>query len=322
MTLLGVAISKVVGYGDKPQKPKKPKPSASSGKISIESRPTSGCTLSLSLSEMQAHSAITASLKTPDGNETDIPKEIATAPANRAKSESADNDNKNSMLFSALREVEAFAEGPLIPGGQESAMIWSAIKAQNIKPPSASIIIGGCGDSLSSSCIAAGLALEIARKNTGRVAIVDTNTHSPHLASILEYDGKPGMVDVLTGKLNIEEALCHSKADNLHALIMNPSDAEMLELDGSIVTERMARAIGTLVAACDYVIIDAGIIDDEQPVRSVFGRSSGTVLALRHGVTRLAVRKTRSRIEGAGGNVLGAIVVQTISNSAWAKSRR
>jgi capsular exopolysaccharide synthesis family protein len=100
---------------------------------------------------------------------------------------------------------------------------------------------------------AASLALSMTREFDRRVCVVDAHLRGPRLRDLFGLPDGPGLVDVLTERARLEDALVHIEELNLTVLPGGEATAQP-ELLGSIAMRRIMQA---LRAQFDRVVIDA-----------------------------------------------------------------
>lgn len=121
---------------------------------------------------------------------------------------------------------------------------------------------------------AANLALTIAR-NGSRVVVVDGDLRSPGIAALLGVSAQRGLSEVLTGTLDVGEALMRSPHDQVTVLPAGARPDNPAELLGS---ERMSTLIAALAAAFDVVIIDSPAALPVTDAAVLSGQVDGTIV--------------------------------------------
>jgi Mrp family chromosome partitioning ATPase len=182
--------------------------------------------------------------------------------------------------------------------------------ASGLEGMSATILIAGTAPAYSITAIAVGLAGELARDLVHNVLLVDADVRSPGISSMLQVDPEFDLADVLDGRAEAAEAILHSEGDNLSAMVLRSDTL----LGGSRVTAEglagpMARDIlASLNESFDYVVIDAGTVEDTAVPRVLAARSTCVVMVVESGTTRDAARACRSTLESAGGRIMGVVL--------------
>jgi capsular exopolysaccharide synthesis family protein len=143
------------------------------------------------------------------------------------------------------------------------------------------------------SVTAANLALAIAQEFDRRAVIVDADLRHARLHTLLGIGREPGLVDVLTGEVPLEEALVSLQGHRLVALPAGAAHSQPAELLGSAA---MDRVLDQLRQRFDRILIDtapaptadAGALEDAadglllvvragRTSRSAIGRALGVI---------------------------------------------
>src|SRR5262249_47903898 len=118
------------------------------------------------------------------------------------------------------------------------------------------IMITSPGHAEGKSVTAANLALTIAREYQRPICLVDANLRSPRLHDMFGLDASemgPGLVDVLTGRATLDEALTFIEPAGVTLLPARGGSEPPAEL---LSTPLMRRTIDHLRAQFDRVVID------------------------------------------------------------------
>ncbi|MHC4507100.1 MAG: P-loop NTPase family protein, partial [Planctomycetota bacterium] len=206
--------------------------------------------------------------------------------------------------------VATFAEGPLSPGCDELAGLRAALFSLGLDAPPASILVAGASAQAQTTVVASGLAGEFARDLAHHVLLVDANVRRPGVARLLEVDPELDLADVLESRADAAEAIVYSEADNLSALVLraDPQTGASRVSAEAFLAESAREVFAGLSDAFDYVVIDAGGVEESAAARVLAARVSGAVLVVPRGVSRERARAARSGVEGAGGRVLGVVL--------------
>ena len=118
------------------------------------------------------------------------------------------------------------------------------------------LLVTGAGPVEGKSTVAANMARMLARSGL-RVALVDADTHTTGLGSLLEADGKPGMLDFLRGDAN-SAAIQHPT--DVPGLTLVPAGTHSDQAEGAFLRPQLGQLITEIKADRDFVIIDAAPI--------------------------------------------------------------
>ena len=137
--------------------------------------------------------------------------------------------------------------------------------------------------------------------------LIDADLRRPSLGDLLEVPEGPGLVDVLSGEANPEDAMVViGNAGGFHLLPAGTAGRDPSRL---LHGERLGPLIAQLRESFDIVIIDAPPVL-AVPDALLLGRwTDGAVLAVRHDTSRFPlVERANSRLASVGVTVLGAVV--------------
>jgi capsular exopolysaccharide synthesis family protein len=155
------------------------------------------------------------------------------------------------------------------------------------------------------STISSNLAVSIAQSGR-RVCLVDCDFRRPRVAKIFGIPSDTGLVQVITEKANLDEAIQKSSVENLDILTCGRRPGNPAELLSS---ERFKDAILQLRERYDFVILDTPpvlVVSDPATVAAV---SDGVVLTirLRRNLKPLAIRASQM-LHAMNANMIGVVV--------------
>lgn len=150
----------------------------------------------------------------------------------------------------------------------------------------------------------ANLALTMAQEFNRRIALVDADLREPGLHTLLGLPRSPGLSDVLSGTVALDEALVELPEFNLTVLPAGGADDKPAEQLGSTA---MRHALDALRTRFDRVLVDVPPILPLADVSVVAPQVDGVLLVVRAGAT------TRPDIERAlsvvdAGRFLGIVL--------------
>jgi capsular exopolysaccharide synthesis family protein len=128
---------------------------------------------------------------------------------------------------------------------------------------------------------AASLALSMTKEFDRRVCIMDAHLRAPRLREVFGLPSGPGLVDVLTERARLEDALVHIQEFNLTVLPGGDATTQP-ELLGSIAMRRIMQA---LRSQFDRIVIDAPPAIPVADVALLTPLVDGLMLVIRAGVT-------------------------------------
>lgn len=139
----------------------------------------------------------------------------------------------------------------------------------------------GVGDG--KSITAANLALTMAQEMQRNTVLVDADLRASTVHSLFGLPRTPGLADVLTGRVTLDEALVHVPELRLTLLPAGTEAPFPTELLGS---NAMRRAIDTLRSRFDRVVLDVPAVAPLADAGTVASLADGVVMVVRAGVTQ------------------------------------
>ena len=133
------------------------------------------------------------------------------------------------------------------------------------------------------SVTAANLALTMAQDFNRRVVLVDADLRRPGVHELFGLPQTPGLADLLLGNLTLEDAIVDLPDFNLSVLTAGLTPERPAELLGSVA---MRRALDTLRARYDRVVIDMPPVVPLADVGVLAPQVDGVVLVVRAGATK------------------------------------
>jgi protein-tyrosine kinase len=138
----------------------------------------------------------------------------------------------------------------------------------------------GAGDG--KSLTVANLGLAMAQEYQQRVCVVDADFRSPQQHRLFGLPDAPGLSDVLTGRVSLEEALMLLEEHHLSVLPAGTRSAHPAELFGTTV---MRRTLEALRSRFDRIVIDSPAANPLADVGILTPLVDSVVLIVRAGVT-------------------------------------
>ncbi|GBD97592.1 tyrosine-protein kinase YwqD [bacterium BMS3Abin06] len=182
-----------------------------------------------------------------------------------------------------------------------SGQIGLLMRDRNLK----SILIIDAEGSGENAAVIANLGIYSSRKAGYKVLIIDADLRSPSISGLFDISNKPGLVDVLEGKVSFKDAVRHI-GHNLYVLPSNKTAFNPLTLVGSSMMSDVIRKAGeeyeiTFIACADLrhytdAVILSSIVD-------------GTVLIVNEGgVKRQVVMNAIAPLAQKKANLLGVVL--------------
>ena len=155
------------------------------------------------------------------------------------------------------------------------------------------------------STVAANMAVSIAQSGR-RVCIIDCDFRRPRIAKIFGLKEDVGLVQVIGGKVELEDAIQETTIENLSAVTCGRRPGNPSELLSS---EMFADALATLKDKYDFVIVDTPpilVVSDPANVASMVDAVLLTV-RLRRNLKPIATRAAQM-LHSINANMLGVVV--------------
>jgi capsular exopolysaccharide synthesis family protein len=154
--------------------------------------------------------------------------------------------------------------------------------------------------------LAAQLAVSVANASGRPTLLIDGDMRSPDLHRIFDVDLGPGLAEVLTRKIPVEEAIETEVCSQLHLLTAGRLMASPHTLTGS---GEFAALIEKLRGMYDNIIIDTPPILPASESLLMAGAADATVLCVRRDYSRVdQVNEAVKRLTTSGAKVAGAVL--------------
>jgi polysaccharide biosynthesis transport protein len=179
-----------------------------------------------------------------------------------------------------------------------SALIYGTAKQKLDRIAVASAVAGE-----GRTTTAANLAIAYAQYGT-RVVLVDSDLREPHLHQLFGMPRGPGLVDVLSRRSLLADALRQTVIDRLFLVTAGESaQGETIDEPG------LAALLGELSASFDVIILDTPPVLEAADATVVGRLADACLLVVRAGDTeRTLVRQAQQQLVLVGAHVLGAVL--------------
>ncbi len=197
------------------------------------------------------------------------------------------------------------AIAPHSPVAEQYRAIRTRITQHEDHAPLRTVMVTSPGGGEGKSITAANLALTMAQEFQRRVVLVDADLRRPSVQALFGLDGSgPGLSEVLAGEATLDEALVYLPDYGLTVLPAGATPQFPTELLGSAA---MRRALDTLRARFDRVLLDLPSVMPLADVGTVAPLADGVVMVVRAGTTqRPALDQALSTLEDT--QVLGVVL--------------
>lgn len=173
------------------------------------------------------------------------------------------------------------------------------------KSSQSAILVASAEPEAGRTTTAANLAITLA-KDGARVILVDADMRKPSQNAMFGTSSKPGLSNVLTGTVAIEDALVPTKVDGLLLLPAGPAPDNPIRL---LRTQQMKDFVKEISALSDFVIFDspAGVAFADASMLATWIKQVVLVYAA-GSVPRGAEAEFRARLDAAGADIIGVVL--------------
>jgi capsular exopolysaccharide synthesis family protein len=162
------------------------------------------------------------------------------------------------------------------------------------------------------SITAANLSITMAQEFQQRVLLVDADLRRPAVRNLFGIPDGPGLVDVLVGAVELDQALVHLPEHNLTLLPAGTTPTHPAELLGSAT---MRRVLDTLRTRFDRILIDMPPVAPLADLHIVAPMADGVLMIVRAGVTpKPAIERALAGLDT--GKVLGLVLNESGGHEA------
>lgn len=149
------------------------------------------------------------------------------------------------------------------------------------------------------------LAITLAQAGN-KVCLVEADLRRPKLADYLGLEGGIGLVDVLTGRDQLEDVMISWQRGLVTVIPSGPIPPNPSEI---LASQQMAHVLDELKASFDVIVIDAPPLLPVTDAAIVAGRADGAILVTRFGkTTREQLRKATEVLDNVGARLLGTVL--------------
>jgi len=208
------------------------------------------------------------------------------------------------------------AEQPLLPISEWLApleetitQLWSEILLA--APERRRLVFTGSADGVGVTTVAAAAALGLARNMRRRTLLIETNVHSPGLASHLGADG-PGFAEFCRGEVSVPQALRSTDTPLLHVLTAGSTDAGT----GLFAEKGAIELFDGLSRVYDRIVVDAApVTSHPDTLLQVRACEASVLVARAHRTRGDQARAAASRLRATGIPLIGTVLNQVRSRA-------
>jgi len=181
--------------------------------------------------------------------------------------------------------------------------LWTYLRlSDSIKSITVASAISGEGK----TSLAVQLAISIAGTTGGRTLLIDGDMRSPDVHRLLGIECGPGLVDLLKGGTELEDAIETGFSNQLHVL---PAGRTSSSPSRRMQGDAFPRLIEKLKASYDYIVIDTPPILAASEALLMARATDAAVLCVRRDFSRVSqVQEALWRLKAAKVNYAGAVL--------------
>jgi len=137
------------------------------------------------------------------------------------------------------------------------------------------------------------------------VLVIDADLRRPRCHRLLKMENSAGLVDLLTGQIDVEEAIRTTPAENLFLIsagAVPPNPAELLS------SRRMHEVLQQLRERFEFIFVDSSPVMAVSDAVYLSTMVDGTLLVVNRKTPKQLVRKTRTRLTMPHTKLLGVLL--------------
>lgn len=202
-------------------------------------------------------------------------------------------------------------EDPHSPRAEAFRQLRTNLQFANVDDPPRIIALTSAVSGEGKTTTLANLAIALGLAG-GRVLVVEADLRRPKLAAYLGLEGAVGLSSVLTGRVQLEQAL-QPWGDHMFDVLTSgplpPNPSEMLS------SQHMRALLAQLRESYDQVLLDTPPLLPVTDAAAVAPLTDGVILVCRHGhTTRSQVHQAAEGLDAVGARVLGTVLTM-VANS-------
>ena len=209
----------------------------------------------------------------------------------------------------------AFSGKPLLTGDSRQALwrsneidsIAGTIKMHLGERQKGAVLFTSSVSGEGTTTICSNVALALTKICPGNILLLDGNVRHPEIHTLFDLDPLPGLTDILSGKINWEDAVRISDLENFFILPFGEPLSAPLSLLGS---EEMEQLLNDLKKEFDFILLDLPPVLESDEAVLIAPWMEALVLVIQARATRkeIVMRATERVIRHKG--FLGAVFNQ------------
>lgn len=197
------------------------------------------------------------------------------------------------------------ANDPKSPAAEAFRTLRTNLQFSSLDDPVKTMLVTSSGPGEGKTTITANLGAAFAQAGKN-VIVVGADMRKPTLHNVFHLDNRIGLSNVLTGHVQLQDALQDTDQSGVRLLASGPIPPNPAELLG---TQRMRELIQEMTRVADLVIFDAPPVIAVTDAGVLAQLVDGTLFVVSLGSTpREVAQAAKEQLEQVGARVLGAVV--------------
>ena len=210
-------------------------------------------------------------------------------------------------IYSSARIIRTIVSSPSSPYADAIRSIRLTVDLNSQSNYTKVIGLTSCLPSEGKSTLAAATAALIAQSGA-RVLLLDCDLRHPALSRALAPDASAGFIDVVTGKIDLADAVWDDPTTNM-AFLPAGADAEVPNATEILSSDAAKSLFSTIQIKYDYAIVDLAPLVAGVDVRATSGLIDSYVLVIEWGATKVdAVQYALRNAPNVHENIVGVVL--------------
>ena len=150
------------------------------------------------------------------------------------------------------------------------------------------------------------LAISLARSSKEPVVLLEADFRAPDIAELLDIEQRVGLMDVLTGACQLEEAITHGASSNLDVL---PAGSKRRDVHALLHEKDIEKMFEKLRKTYRYIVIDTPPVLSAGESLLFSALADVSLICARRGYSRMSqVKQVQDRLERTNSNPMGVVL--------------
>lgn len=174
-----------------------------------------------------------------------------------------------------------------------------------------SLLVTGARSGVGASTLTTHLAMTLARSGR-RVVVVSADIRDPSVEKLLAVRAKPGLVDVLEGRIALRDAVVATTVQRLYVL---PAGSDELRAPELLASEVMERIVPIIEEVADIILYDTPPVGERADALAAAGAVGRVLVVGTSDVTRPELKSTARQLRQVGAEVVAGVI--TKADAPW-----